>query len=204
MTIARIALFSSLLSSLVACSTSSSAPAPSPQPVAKAEPAVERGRYLVSFVGCHDCHTPMKMTPNGPAPDMDRMLSGHPAALQMPPAPVVPPGPWMATVAATMTAWSGPWGTSFTANLTPDKDTGLGTWTAKTFVDTIRNGRHMGVGRPLLPPMPAQGYAQMTTEDLEAIFAYLQTIPAVSNRVPAPLPPPVAEAAAPTSEIARK
>lgn len=204
MTITRIALFSSLLSSLVACSTSSSAPAPSPQPVAKAESAVERGRYLVSFVGCHDCHTPMKMTPNGPAPDMDHMLSGHPAGLQMPPAPVVPPGPWMATVAATMTAWSGPWGTSFTANLTPDKDTGLGTWTAQTFVDTIRNGRHMGVGRPLLPPMPAQGYAQMTTEDLEAIFAYLQTIPAVSNRVPAPLPPPVAEAAAPTSEIARK
>jgi hypothetical protein len=132
------------------------------------------------------------MTPNGPAPDMERMLSGHPAQLEMPPAPVLPAGPWMTTVAATMTAWNGPWGTTFTANLTPDKETGLGAWTTQNFVDTIRNGRHMGAGRPLLPPMPAQVYAQMTTEDLEAVFAYLQTIPAVSNRVPAPLAPPVA------------
>lgn len=209
MTIARL----TLLASLAACSTSS-APTPSPSstsspssteaPAATRASAVERGRYLVSFVGCHDCHTPLEMTPNGPAPDMDRMLSGHPAALQMPPAPALPPGPWMATASATMTAWSGPWGTSFTANLTPDKETGLGTWTAQNFVDTIRNARHMGIGRPLLPPMPAQGYANMTTEDLEAIFAYLQTIPAISNRVPAPLPPPVAQTAPASTEIATK
>jgi hypothetical protein len=191
MTIARFAL----IASLAACSTSTPAPSPSPteKPVAKAESSIERGRYLVSFAGCHDCHTPLKMTPNGPAPDMDRALSGHPADMQLPPAPVLPPGPWITTVAATMTAWNGPWGTSFTANLTPDKDTGLGTWTSQNFVDTIRNGRHMGVGRPLLPPMPAQVYAQMTTEDLESIFAYLQTIPAIANRVPAPIAPPIAQ-----------
>jgi hypothetical protein len=192
MTIARITLFASL----AACSTNAQPPAASsekPVAVEKTGSLVERGRYIVSFAGCHDCHTPMKMTPNGPAPDMDRALSGHPSDMQMPPAPVLPAGPWMTTVSATMTAWNGPWGTSFTANLTPDKETGLGTWTTQNFVDTIRNARHMGAGRPLLPPMPAQVYAQMTTEDLEAVFAYLQTIPAVSNRVPAPIAPPVAQ-----------
>ncbi len=192
MTIARIAILASLVT---ACSTSAkvesdkSAP---PTPTAK-ETLAERGKYIVAFAGCNDCHTPMTMTPNGPAPDMSRMLSGHPSSVQLPPAPALPPGPWIATMAATGTAWSGPWGTTFTANLTPDKETGLGTWTAQNFVDTIRNARHMGVGRPLLPPMPAQVYAQMKTEDLEAIFAYLQTIPAVSNRVPAPIAPPVAQ-----------
>ncbi len=194
----RLALALVSLACSAACSSASSgdkAPAPSPTENAAPNAAslVERGRYIVSFAGCHDCHTPMKMTPNGPAPDMDRALSGHPSDMPMPPAPTLPPGPWLTTVSATMTAWNGPWGTSFTANLTPDKETGLGTWTTQNFVDTIRNGRHMGTGRPLLPPMPAQVYAQMTTEDLEAIFAYLQTIPAISNRVPTPIAPPVAQ-----------
>ena len=160
---------------------------------AKAES--ERGKYIVTTAGCHDCHTPLQMGPNGPAPDMSRALSGHPASLQMPPAPQLPPGPWAVTVSATNTAWAGPWGTSFTANLTPDKETGLGNWTRQNFVDTIRNGRHMGAGRPLLPPMPAPVYANLTDDDLGAVFAYLQTIPAIANKVPAPLPPPQAAAA---------
>ena len=80
----------------------------------------KRGKYLVDIMGCHDCHTPMKPGPNGPQWDLDRMLSGHPEQLVMPPAPALPPGPWIASAAATFTAWSGPWGTSFTANLTPD------------------------------------------------------------------------------------
>jgi mono/diheme cytochrome c family protein len=151
---------------------------------------VERGRYIVTTSGCHDCHTPWAMGPNGPAPDMTRALSGHPQSLEMPPPPKLPPGPWLVTAAATNTAWSGPWGVSFTANLTPDRDTGLGTWTKQNFVDTIRNGRHLGIGRPILPPMPAPVYANMTDEDLGAVFDYLQTLPAISNKVPAPLPPP--------------
>ena len=61
--------------------------------------------------------------------------------------------------AATNTAWSGPWGVSFTANLTPDPETGLGRWTLRNFMDTIRSGRHMGRGRPILPPMPWTAYA---------------------------------------------
>ena len=150
---------------------------------------IARGKHLVTTSGCHDCHTPWKMGPQGPAPDMTRMLSGHPEAMVLPPAPKLPPGPWLVTVAATNTAWAGPWGTSFTANLTPDNETGLGRWTARTFVDTIRTGRHLGRGRPLLPPMPAAMYAHMPDEDLAAIFAFLQSIPAVRNRVPQPLPP---------------
>jgi mono/diheme cytochrome c family protein len=170
------------------------APACNPSPPASAarglepEEKVARGKYIVSTAGCHDCHTPWKMGPNGPAPDFERALSGHPAELVMPPAPR-PEMPWVMTASATNTAWAGPWGVSFTANLTPDPETGLGKWTAKNFIDTIRNGRHLGAGRPLLPPMPAPVYAQMTDADLEAVFAYLQTLPAIKNPVPQPLPP---------------
>jgi hypothetical protein len=88
-----------------------------------------------------------------------------------------------------MTAWSGPWGTSFTANLTPDPETGSGQWTEQQFVDTIRSGRHLGRGREILPPMPWPAIRNMTDADLKAIFAYLRTIPAIKNRVPDPLPP---------------
>jgi mono/diheme cytochrome c family protein len=149
---------------------------------------VARGKYLVATSACTDCHTPMKLGPNGPEPDLSRMLSGHPEHVQMPPAPKLE-GLWNVSAAATMTAWSGPWGTSFTANLTPDRETGLGTWTEDNFVQTIRRGRHLGSGRPILPPMPIPVYSQMNDEDLKSIFAYLQTIPAVKNRVPQPLPP---------------
>jgi mono/diheme cytochrome c family protein len=165
--------------------------APAPAPAKAADGKVARGAYLVGIVGCHDCHTPLKMGATGPEPDMTRMLSGHPEMMVMPPAPKLPPGPWIASVGATMTAWAGPWGTSFTANLTPDKETGLGKWTVRNFVETIRTGRHLGRGREILPPMPYQVYRNMTDADLEAVFAYLQSIPPIKNRVPAPLPPAV-------------
>lgn len=175
-----------LLSVLVAIAVAAAPNEPKPAP---ADAAVARGKYLVTAMGCADCHTPMKLGPNGPEPDLARNFSGHPAELVMPPAPKLPPGPWMATVAATMTAWSGPWGTSFTANLTPDPETGLGKWTADDFVATLKSGRHMGRGREILPPMPIGAVRNFTDEDLRAIFAYLQSVPAVKNRVPDPLPP---------------
>jgi hypothetical protein len=152
---------------------------------------VERGRYLVTTSGCHDCHTPLKPGPDGPERDMDRMLSGHPETVAMPPLRA-PDLPWEVVGSATATAWQGPWGVSFTANLTPDPETGLGRWTLQNFKDTIRTGRHMGRGRPVLPPMPIPMYKHFNDEDLSAIFAYLQSIPAVKNRVPEPLPPPAA------------
>ena len=161
----------------------------------RAPEKVVRGKYLVSTSGCHDCHTPFKLGPNGAEPDMARALSGHPQALVMPPAPQLPPGPWLVTTAATNTAFAGPWGVSFTANLTPDADTGLGQWSLKNFMDTIRTGRHLGRGRAVLPPMPVPVYNNFTDDDLEAVYSYLRTIPPISNRVPEPLPPAQATAA---------
>ena len=149
-----------------------------------------RGKYLVDIMGCHDCHTPMKMGPNGPQWDLERALSGHPEQLVMPPAPVLPPGPWIGTASATFTAWNGPWGTSFTMNLTPDKETGLGDWTVEEFIATMKTGKERGKGRPVLPPMPVQNLANLTDEDLRAVFAYLQTLKPIKNRVPQPIEPP--------------
>lgn len=147
---------------------------------------VARGKYLVSTAACHDCHTPWIVTENGPRPDMTRALSGHPQDFVMPDPPKLPEGPWIAAIGATNTAWAGPWGVSFTANLTPDRDTGIGKWNTRNFIETIRTGRHLGRGREILPPMPIAVYQNFTDADLTAIFAYLQTIPAVRNRVPDP------------------
>jgi hypothetical protein len=150
---------------------------------------VKRGEYLVNSVGCNDCHTPMMMGPKGPERDMTRRLSGHPQDMVMPPSPVSAPGPWMGTFAATMTAWAGPWGVSFTRNLTPDKETGLGDWTVQNFIATMRTGKRMGKGRDILPPMPIEAFKNMNDDDLKAIFAYLQSVPAIKNKVPEPVPP---------------
>ena len=157
-------------------------------PASTASTQVKRGEYLVNFGGCHDCHTPKKMGPNGPELDTERLLSGHPEQMAVTPAPALA-GPWLAATVATMTAWSGPWGISYAANLTPDRETGLGAWTEQNFVDTMRTGRHMGRGRPILPPMPWQMVKNLTDPDLKAVFAYLRTLPTVKNRVPQPTPP---------------
>lgn len=148
---------------------------------------IERGRYLVRFGDCATCHTPMKMGPNGPEPDFTRFLSGHPAGTKLP-APDLKPGPWFAATAG-MTAWAGPWGVSYAANLTPDRDTGIGIWTEEMFLQAMRSGKHMGAGRPILPPMPWQAISTLNDDDLKAIFAYLHSLPAISNRVPDPLGP---------------
>lgn len=166
-------------------------------PAKKSSPQemVKRGEYLVKIASCNDCHTPAKMGPNGPEPDMSRLLSGHPQDMKVTPVPTLTM-PWMAAGSATFTAWTGPWGTSFTRNLTPDKETGLGDWTEQNFIDTFRTQRRMGKGRPILPPMPITWINYMTDDDLRAVFAYLRSIPAVKNQVPEPLPPPDAPPAA--------
>lgn len=153
---------------------------------------VERGKYLVSAMLCNDCHTPAKPGPNGVEPDMSRALSGHPQDLVMPPPPKLPEGPWVWIGAGTNTAFAGPWGVSFTANLTPDPETGLGRWTPEMFMSALRTGRHEGKGRPILPPMPYRMIASLDDDDLRAIFAYLQSLKPVKNRVPAPIDPPEA------------
>jgi hypothetical protein len=155
--------------------------------------SVARGKYLVTAMGCHDCHTPWKMSPSGPEPDMSLALSGHPASMTLPPPPA-PVGPWVGATASTSTAWAGPWGISYTANLTPDKATGLGEWTEQQFVDTIRNGRRQGRGREILPPMPWPAFKNLNDADLKAMFAYLRTLKPIENKVPEPvLAPPAAK-----------
>lgn len=148
---------------------------------------VDRGRYLVKLSGCADCHTPKKMTDQGPVDDESMFLAGHPEGVKLP-APELKPGPWFAATAG-MTAWTGPWGITYAANLTPDTNTGLGIWTKDMFLRAMRTGQHMGHGRPILPPMPWQNLAGATDEDLIAIYAYLRSLPPVKNRVPDPLPP---------------
>ena len=167
----------------------SAKPVPSPVEAPAANTQVARGEYLVKIMACNDCHTPFTMGPQGPEPDMTRMLSGHPQNMIVtPPAPLKEP--WVMVGAGTNTAYAGPWGVSFTANLTPDPETGLGKWTEATLIKTLRTGRHEGQGRPILPPMPYAMYRQATDEDLRAIFAYLQSIPPIRNRVPQPIDPP--------------
>lgn len=168
---------------------------PAPAHADRAKPTSEqiaRGKYLVTLMVCNDCHTPWAMTPRGPEPDMSRMLSGHPQDFAVGAPPALGEGPWTWAATATNTAFAGPWGVSFTANLTPDPETGLGRWTAETFIAAIRTGRHEGQGRPILPPMPYPMFREATDEDLRAIFAYLQSIPPIRNRVPQPIDPPEA------------
>jgi hypothetical protein len=148
--------------------------------------AVDRGRYLVEFAGCSECHTPLKIGPNGPEPDNERLFSGHPQNTELPPPPDLPPGPWNAMTGG-MTAWAGPWGISYGTNLTSDQETGLGAWSKDQFVAALRTGQHLGMGRDILPPMPH--YGSLTDEDLEAMFAYFMTVPPIRNEVPDPVPP---------------
>ena len=151
---------------------------------------VERGAHLVEVGLCNDCHTPKKPGPNGPELDMERLLSGHrETELITVPYLAAPGSPWTSASNDSFTAWSGPWGVSFTANLTPDTVTGLrsGVWTEELFIQAMRTGKHMGTSREILPPMPWHSVGKNSDEDLKAIWAYLGSIPPVRNTVPEPL-----------------
>jgi hypothetical protein len=140
------------------------------------------------------------MGAKGPEPDMSRMLSGHPETEKLAKGFVPAAGsPWVIASNAGLTAWSGPWGVSFTANLTPDSLTGLrsGVWSEAVFIKALRTGKHMGVERDILPPMPWPFIGQYSDDDLKAIWAYLGTIPPVKNHVPDPIPPAASPTAAP-------
>lgn len=153
------------------------------------------GEHLVLIGGCNDCHTPKKMGPNGPEPDMSLMLSGHPA--QNPPPDIDRKMVESKGLVVTdmLTAWVGPWGVSYTANLTSDP-TGIGNWQESNFFTAIRHGKLKGIdsGRPLLPPMPWQMIANMTDDEMKAVFAFLKSTKPIQNVVPAPLPPMMAAA----------
>lgn len=190
----RTALMAACLTTalaLGACNQPPASPAP-PTAAVAAQTPVERGRVLVTAGGCHDCHTPKTFGPKGPQLDTDRLLSGHPEGGKIP-EPYTPASgsPWTIATTDSLTAWSGPWGVSFAVNLTPDPNTGLrsGVWTEELFIKAMRTGKHMGRARDILPPMPWQMYGQLSDEDLKAIWAYLGTVPPISNHVPEPIAP---------------
>ncbi|KPK16945.1 MAG: hypothetical protein AMJ62_03415 [Myxococcales bacterium SG8_38] len=198
----RFVSWRAVASSLVGAAFCSLLSCTSPSPPEAQAPA-KRGEYLVWIAGCDDCHSPKVFTDKGPEPDRALRLSGHHGGAEVAAVPTQALGPnqWGALTSNDMTVWVGPWGTTFASNLTPHPD-GLGLWTEEQFVQTIRTGRHLGVGRAVLPPMPWPAYSHMTDEDLRAVFAFLRTLPPIANVVPQPMPPnpavgTVAEPAAP-------
>ena len=191
----RVALMSACLPIVVAISACNqppaSAPATAPAPAAApTQTPVERGKVLVQVGGCHDCHSPKD---KGQI-IQSTMLSGHPSSLKIT-APDKVTGPWVIGTTDMLTAWSGPWGISFAANITPDPDTGLksSAWSEDAFLKAMKTGKHIGTGRDILLPMPWFMYKDLSDEDLKAIWAYLQSIPPVKNEVPDPIPPPGAK-----------
>jgi len=154
------------------------------------ESQVQWGEHLVTIGACHDCHSPKKMTEQGMEIDTALLLSGHPsqmAALDVNRQDMETKG---IIATSDLTSWVGPWGVSYTANLTPDA-TGIGNWKEEQFIYAIRNGKMKGLAgsRPMLPPMPWQMYRNMTDDELKAIFAYLKTTKPIHNIVPQPTPP---------------
>lgn len=193
----RIPLIPVLAALLAACNTPVHKPEQTPAPPADLptvqeetlEARQERGRYLVEIMGCNDCHSPKLMGPNGPYPDPERLLSGHPAGQALPAVPKAVLKDW-ALFAMGNTAAVGPWGVSYAANITSDA-TGIGAWSEEQFARAMREGKWKGLegSRPLLPPMPWPNYARMPDVDISAIYAYLMSTAPVENVVPAPVPP---------------
>lgn len=160
------------------------------------ESQVKWGEHIVTISACHDCHTPKTMGPMGPVDDSTKLLSGHPANMPIPDVDRAMIESKGLVVTNMLTAWVGPWGVSFSANLTSDS-TGIGAWKEEQFFMAIREGKFKGLAgsRDLLPPMPWHMYRHMTDDELKAVFAFLRSTPPVDNVVPAPLspvnPPPI-------------
>ena len=130
--------------------------------LAQAGGPLERGKYLVTLGGCVDCHTPGYFFGK---PDKDRPLAGSEVGFEMPGL-----------------------GVFYGSNLTPDRETGLGSWTTDQIVNALRTGVRPD-GRILAPIMPWPHFASLTTSDAQAIALYLKNIPAVKNKVPGPFGP---------------
>jgi cytochrome c2 len=159
------------------------------------ESQVKWGEHLVKIGGCNDCHTPKKMGPNGPEDDMSLMLSGHPAQQPAAAFDSKEAAKKGLILTQTFTAWTGPWGVTYAANITSDP-TGIGNWTEAQFLKALKEKKWMGLDntRPLMPPMSMMSATIMTDDELKAIFAYLKTTSPVKNVQPEAmlLPPPTA------------
>jgi len=148
-----------------------------------------RGKYLVEMIGCHDCHSPKKMGERGPELISELAFSGFQANSELPMMnkQALENG-WM-LMNPDLTAFVGPWGISYAANLTPH-DTGMGSWNFEQFKRAMVEGKYKGQkdGRMLLPPMPWQNFKEVEEEDLRAMYNYFKTLKPVDNVVPSPKP----------------
>jgi hypothetical protein len=174
---------------LAGCSNN---PKPAPQTVAEptAEQLIKKGEYMVTIMGCNDCHSPKKMGPQGPEIIPELMLSGYPSDRPLPKVNASAQKDGWYLLNGDLTAAAGPWGVSFAANLTSDP-TGIGNWTEENFKRALKEGKFKGLpgSRTLLPPMPWVNFANIKDEDVQAIFAYLKSTNPVRNVVPAAIPP---------------
>lgn len=154
------------------------------------ESQVKWGEHLMTVGGCGDCHTPKKLTPQGPVDDSSLMLSGHPAQFPLPDIDRSLLESRNMFASQTLSFWMGPWGVSFAANLTPDS-TGTLAWTEEQFITALREGYSKGIktNRKLLPPMPVEATKHYNDEELKAMFAFLRTVKPIKNVVPQALPP---------------
>ena len=124
-----------------------------------AESQIERGKYLVSVISCNDCHTPGALHGQ---PDMQRFLGGSDVGFAI-------PGQ----------------GVFVGRNLTPDKETGLGSWTTQQIVTALTTGKRPD-GRILAPVMPWMSFSHLSKNDATAIAAYLKSLPPIKHAVPGP------------------
>jgi mono/diheme cytochrome c family protein len=144
----------------VSCSTSGTTATTTPAAMTP-EQKLERGRYIVTIAGCVDCHTPGTFYG---LPDTTRMMSGSELG------------------------WEGPWGVTYPRNLTPDRETGIGSWTEEQIVAAFRTGIRPDKS-PILPPMPWPAYAHMSDQDAYALAAYLKSLPPIQHQAPERIPP---------------
>ena len=151
---------------------------------------VKRGEYLVTIMGCNDCHSAKRMGAQGPEVIPELMLSGYPSDRPVAKFTDKMIKQGFAQFYPDLTAAAGPWGISFAANLTPD-ETGIGNWTEEQFKKALTQGKSKGLdgGRMLLPPMPWVNYATMAETDVKAVFAYLKSLKPVNNLAPQPITP---------------
>jgi hypothetical protein len=153
------------------------------KPVADKEDALrQRGAYLWSTIGCADCHTPHDSKGE---PIAAMTMAGHPADAPLPEwDPSMLQKNILVTIDPTFTAFAGPFGVSAAANITPDKETGIGNMTADDLIGSWRTGKHWKLPRNILPPMPVPFYANLVDDDIRALHAFLMTLPPIRNKVP--------------------
>jgi mono/diheme cytochrome c family protein len=129
------------------------------RPADAAAKDVARGKYMVSLMGCTDCHTPGHFLGKE---DSSRFLAGSEVGFAIP----------------GLGVFYGP-------NLTSDKETGLGNWTEAEIITALTTGKRPD-GRVLAPSMPWRNFANLTKADAQAIVAYLKSLPPIKNKVPGP------------------